>query len=205
MKALTVLNPWGQAIAYWGKPIENRTWAPPESLIGDRIAIHAGKMPLSGAGLDDVLHTIDELSVDVIHLPEPVTVEWLLARSSAVVCTAIVGRPVRESTSKWFMGPLGWPLRDIVVMDGPVPCAGAQGLWDLPADVEAAVRAGGAPWRQPVVVPVPSRWRRANGEAWVLVGAAATGFDTATVTVERHGKKRKVDWVAFQGEHTREA
>lgn len=205
MKALTLLNPWAQAIAYWGKDLENRTWAPPESLIGERIAIHAGKMPLSGAALDDVQHVVDQLATSIIHLPEPVSVGWFLQRSSAVLCTAVVGRPVRESKSRWFIGPLGWPLRDIVRMNGPVPCSGAQGLWDLPADTEAAVRAGGSPWRQPVSVPVPSRWRRANGEAWVLVGSTAMGFDTAMVTVERHGKKRKVDWAAFQGEHTREA
>jgi hypothetical protein len=205
MKALTLINPWAQAIAHWGKDVENRTWAPPASLVGERIAIHAGKLPLSGAAFDDVQFTVGQLELDFNLPASETTVEWLLARSSAVVCTAVVGQPVRSSSSRWFMGPVGWPLRDVVVLDGPVPCSGAQGMWDLPPDVERAVRAGGAPWRQPVSVPLGSVWRRENGEAWVIVGAAVTGIDTAVVTAERHGKKHKLDWAAFRAEHTRES
>lgn len=42
MKALTLHQPWATCIAQHGKRVENRTWAPPSSLIGQRIAIHAG-------------------------------------------------------------------------------------------------------------------------------------------------------------------
>jgi hypothetical protein len=42
MKALTLYPEWAFAVCYLGKPIENRTYAPPKSLMGERIAIHAG-------------------------------------------------------------------------------------------------------------------------------------------------------------------
>lgn len=42
MKALTLHQPWATCIAHHGKRVENRTWAPPQSIVGQRIAIHAG-------------------------------------------------------------------------------------------------------------------------------------------------------------------
>jgi hypothetical protein len=38
-------------------------------------------------------------------------------------------------------GRWAWILEDIRPLPEPVPCRGAQGLWNVPADVEAAVRA----------------------------------------------------------------
>ena len=43
MKALTLHQPWASLIADGRKPFETRSWAPPRSLIGRRIAIHAGR------------------------------------------------------------------------------------------------------------------------------------------------------------------
>ena len=41
MKALTLHQPWASLIADGRKTIETRSWAPPRTLIGERIAIHA--------------------------------------------------------------------------------------------------------------------------------------------------------------------
>lgn len=43
MKALTVRQPWASLIALGVKTIETRSWRAPKALIGERIAIHAGK------------------------------------------------------------------------------------------------------------------------------------------------------------------
>jgi len=43
MYALTVKQPWAQAIAQFGKNVENRKARPPAALIGQRIAIHVSK------------------------------------------------------------------------------------------------------------------------------------------------------------------
>jgi len=41
MKALTLWQPWAQLVALGVKTIETRSWRPPTSLIGERIAVHA--------------------------------------------------------------------------------------------------------------------------------------------------------------------
>lgn len=43
MKALTIRQPWASLIALGVKTIETRSWRAPQSLIGQTIAIHAGK------------------------------------------------------------------------------------------------------------------------------------------------------------------
>jgi len=43
MKALTIHQPWASLIIHGVKTIETRGWACPKSLIGERLAIHAGK------------------------------------------------------------------------------------------------------------------------------------------------------------------
>ena len=43
MKALTLHQPWATMVALGSKPYETRSWPPPAKLIGQRIAIHAGK------------------------------------------------------------------------------------------------------------------------------------------------------------------
>ena len=42
MKAITLWPEWVWAIFHLGKGVENRTWAPPRKLMGQRIALHAG-------------------------------------------------------------------------------------------------------------------------------------------------------------------
>lgn len=41
MKAVTLWQPWASLIAAEVKRFETRSWAPPEALIGTRIAVHA--------------------------------------------------------------------------------------------------------------------------------------------------------------------
>lgn len=49
MKAISLWQPWASLIACGVKPYETRDWAPPASLIGQPIAIHAAKKIDKGA------------------------------------------------------------------------------------------------------------------------------------------------------------
>src|ERR1700732_4369319 len=49
MKAISLWQPWASLIACGAKPYETRDWAPPESMIGQPIAIHAAKKIDKGA------------------------------------------------------------------------------------------------------------------------------------------------------------
>lgn len=47
----------------------------------------------------------------------------------------------------WLVGRRAWALAEVQRLPEPVPCRGYQGLWDVPADVAAAIEAqiGGSP------------------------------------------------------------
>jgi hypothetical protein len=141
MKALTVWQPWATLIAWPLKPVENRTWRA-DWVLGKRIAIHAGNKFDDDAAL--------HLSVRAAPVPSIVSVARKIR--GAIVCTAVVDRfvvyedlvtmPVREMAQlwdqirEWFCGPIGWVLRDVQKF-APVPCRGAQGLWEVPSEVLA--------------------------------------------------------------------
>ena len=46
MKTLTIYQPWASLIRDGHKAIETRSWLPPKALLGNRIAVHAGKWPM---------------------------------------------------------------------------------------------------------------------------------------------------------------
>lgn len=161
MKALTLHRPWPWAIcspaipAELRKPVENRGWAPPAWLIGQRLALHAGKTwdEESAEDMRDGAYggrlacpPAAEHPVGVVAV---VTVRgWLAAEGLFVGRRRLIRwRGLDESEafalaqSPWFCGPIGWVPGDVRALDEAVPCKGAQGLWDLPADVEARVLA----------------------------------------------------------------
>lgn len=112
MRALTVKQPWASLIASGEKRIENRTWRPPASLIGERIAIHAG------AGWDKrgERHTTARRG----ELPQ-----------GSVVCTVIIDRVVEASDDPYWIGPIGWVLRDVEPVVGAPSVRGGLSLWRL--------------------------------------------------------------------------
>lgn len=119
-----------------------------------------GGATASDETIEELLLTLAGIKIARFHdnpaaAIEPVTPRWLHDRSSAILCVATVagwvhedggydltgGLPLRGDgiESPWFVGPYGWVLTDVVTLTTPVPCKGAQGLWALPPDVEAAV------------------------------------------------------------------
>lgn len=139
MRALTLWRPWPWAILH-GKNVENRPWKPPASIIGKRIALHAGK-------------TWDDSSLTLIRKVLPSVPGSSADHPLGIVGVARVvgymhpegdGRRVLNTGSefefddRWFFGPYGWLLDQITAID-PVPCRGAQGLWPVPEHVERIV------------------------------------------------------------------
>lgn len=168
MKSLTIWQPWASLIVGSPdvppqKPVENRSWRPPESLVGERIAIHAGKT-MDGDAFHDVI-TAQRLG----PVRSPYRTPGDFPRG-AVVGVATLDRVIalqhgRDELSlfddrfqyispatiatwgldadelRFFFGPVGWVFRDRRHLAEPVSCKGAQGLWSLPSDVERAVLA----------------------------------------------------------------
>lgn len=130
LRALTIWRPWAGLIAAGVKPIENRDWPPPKSLVGEYLAIHAGKK-WDGDGATWAWALMDRLG---LHVPAA------RANAEGIVAVARVTGAVTTSDSPWFVGDYGWTLAEVVAID-PVPCKGMQGLWTVPPDVLATVRA----------------------------------------------------------------
>jgi hypothetical protein len=122
-RALTLQNPWAWAICHAGKPVENRTWAAPESL--DWLLIHAGKAhDPDGPGFTKAMG---------FNVPPA----GKLA-TSAIVAIARLGhvcnsglRGAHNCCGPWAAnGQFHWRLdEDVLVLDRPVPATGRLGLW----------------------------------------------------------------------------
>ena len=129
LRALTIHQPWAWFITKGYKPIENRSWRPPQSLVGQWLAIHAGKTWDQATVLDDIRDMADAYEG---YGPSMLD---LHAQCGSILAVARVTGFVTESASPWFFGPIGWTLADVIDLPEPVPCRGAQGLWKVPADV----------------------------------------------------------------------
>ena len=151
MKALTLWRPWPAAIIHSTKRVENRGWLPPRWLIGNDFAIHAGKTvdEATVEGLIEAAHHMDPDGVHPDLLPGPLgivavvrLVGYVSELGGARVCSGIGSERAREIVdSEWYCGPVGWVLDNVRPLTAPVACKGAQGLWAVPPDAEAAVLA----------------------------------------------------------------
>jgi hypothetical protein len=131
MKALTLKQPWAWAVAHAGKDVENRTWKPPASVIGQRIAIHAGKGWSEAGGW--------ALQALANGLFPPIESHIVFG---AIIAVATIRGCVGVEAScfnRWIDGPYGWLLTHVIALPKPIPCRGNQGLWNVPADIEAEI------------------------------------------------------------------
>lgn len=154
MKALTIWRPWAAAIVHGTKRVENRTWVPPESMLGQDIALHAGLRVDAGA-VREVARAVHR-----DHLPGPTGIVAVVrlvgcidVRMERLTFMGLSADAARvAASSPWFDGPTAWVLDRVRPLAEPVPCRGAQGLWTVPDEVAAAVAfATLAPLREPLL------------------------------------------------------
>lgn len=162
MRALTLYPEWIWVIIRLGKPIENRTWPPPEWIIGEDLALHAGtRRPTAGA-----LELVTEYAMkagwnvnlgrgrpgaplypysfasDYIDGGKPRFFNRDKLVMGAITSVVRIGRPDPDCQSTWRMpGQIPWPLENVRHLAKPVPCRGWQKIWNMPPDVEAQVLA----------------------------------------------------------------
>lgn len=137
MRALSIMQPWAAAIAYGAKRTENRTWRAPRWIIGETIAIHAGKRadlgarpPVGEAWPGRRMHLGSVIAVAVVAACH-------LSPDFGGTCGA-----TRPLCSPWSVADqYHWLLADVRPLAEPVPCRGMLGLWRLPDEVEKLVRA----------------------------------------------------------------
>jgi hypothetical protein len=169
MRALSLTAPYPHLIAAesitpgFGKAHETRSWSTP---FRGWLAIHAAKnlKPVDGRdGLVNLCRTEPFRSALLAYLTWANQSHWtyigealplghVVAVAKLTECYQILQdglwahsttRPLPRGNDLHFgdytPGRFAWHLTQIRALPEPVPCRGAQGLWAVPADVEAAV------------------------------------------------------------------
>lgn len=148
MKGITVKQPWAWAIIHGGKDVENRS-----QMFSYRgpLLIHAAKVDDSGGYGDARIRALGEVGMrmpkrdDRGHVIGVVDLVDVHSASDYAACAGLPsGYCSRWAESGYRATHL--VLRNVRCLAEPVPARGMLGLWDVPEDVAAAVRAqiGGA-------------------------------------------------------------
>lgn len=136
MKALSIKQPWLYCITDSNKRIENRSWKPPEYILGERIALHASKrkdslirisIASNLAGIDLSMHIDDRILGAIIATAR--IDGWFNINDYKCIYDNIDIQKWRNN--KWFVGPIGWILNDIKKLDDTIPHRGALNLWNV--------------------------------------------------------------------------
>jgi len=149
VRGLSLSRPWPWAIFELPEPdakgVENRSWPPPITQIGERIALHAAKSWddsaigfLLSLGIENMPSRFDQHPQGVII--GVATIDFVVTESRT-----LHGRGLGHQ-ARWFFEKradgkdnYGWVLSDKRKLTDLVPCTGKQGLWTVPPDVEAAI------------------------------------------------------------------
>ena len=149
MRGLTLWRPWSDAIVHGPKRVENRLRPPPASVLGELIAIHAGrkygfgnwtlpsaarrgyeppneaKCPRGIVGVARVVGYLDLRGADRV-----------MKHRVDLDCGGYhdLDRLHALDEDPWWVGPVGWLLDDVVAFPEPIPHRGMLGLWRVPID-----------------------------------------------------------------------
>ena len=154
MKALTLTQPWATLVAIGAKTIETRSWG--TSFRGS-LAIHAARkfpedardLAFNDAGFSVPLHEAGYVYEWQLPLGAIVAVcevkevrrilgwQYLIEEADWPVERAVA----EEEFGNYQPGRYAWHLASIRRLPKPIPCRGALGLWDVPAEIVEQLRA----------------------------------------------------------------
>jgi len=140
VRALTVRQPYADAIAFGTKRVENRTKPLPAKYVGVPVLLHAAKEPHASrlTALD-----LSQITGDRIH-------EWQDTRSAILAVVRFKGSH-RCADVHWCCRPWGqvettttpevwhWEIDEVIRLAEPVSATGALGFWKVPEDVTARI------------------------------------------------------------------
>jgi activating signal cointegrator 1 len=136
MKGLTISQPFASLIAGGEKFVENRTW---ETMYRGPLAIHAGK------GTQYL--TKKELASYPTGCIVAVADLAACVHCTQEQCSDLTDLEFRAvKRHKHYEGPFGWVLMNVQQLNEPIPCVGAQGLWQVSptvvSEILSRIRAG---------------------------------------------------------------
>lgn len=132
MKEITIKQPWASLIAYGHKTIETRMHERFRSLVGQRIAIHAGL-------------SVDKKEPAAFWMAQPM-VPPVPYPAGVVLCTCLVTDMERASNLHTdddmddfrrgamcdvYRGLVMYHMADVELLKTPIPAKGKQGMWNI--------------------------------------------------------------------------
>jgi activating signal cointegrator 1 len=147
MKAISIWQPFASLIVTGCKIFETRTWAPPASLIGQRVAIASTKIILPAQRA----HWADPefqrfYAGTALPAPEELPRGYLLGHARLDSVELMDEElmedvsPEEQSYGWWEPGNYAWRMVDPVALAHPIPVRGKQGIWVYEGDLEHAER-----------------------------------------------------------------
>lgn len=137
MKCISIWQPFASLIVKGCKVFETRTWAPPASLIGERIGIAATKNIVPGQRAHcadpEFQRYYEALGWPAFdQLPRGVLLGTVLLDSFEVMTEEFM-EDVSDEEKKygwWQVGGYAWRLREPKELPYPIPIRGGQGFFD---------------------------------------------------------------------------
>lgn len=137
VKALSLTQPWAEAVAALIKEWETRSWS---TNYRGPLVIHAAKgFPAYAREFADVEHTIGRMPARV-PLGAIVAVTTLTDVRPTVE-VALEVSALERLYGDYSPGRFAWRLEGTRRLAEPIPCKGALGLWTPPPDVLETLRA----------------------------------------------------------------
>lgn len=158
MRGLTLWQPWASAIALGLKRIETRSWSVPNR--GDLLIHAAGKWSREQDGHKARLVRVaaellgeDDPRVAALDEVLPLGCAVAVARLgfTRLTCAMVAGQfgrpepwintipPLERAFGDFGPDRYGWVLEDVRPLRPAIRCAGAQGLWPVPEELERRV------------------------------------------------------------------
>ena len=133
MKAMTICQPYTELILCGKKLVENRTWEPPRSILGQSLLLHAGKsrswLELDATGRFDVLYKIDLTEMQFGCLVG--ICELSACASASNIRRGAIADLRYLSDHEHVEGPYCWVLTKVRRFAQPLPYRGALGFFEV--------------------------------------------------------------------------
>ena len=145
MKAITLWQPWASFVAWGWKTIETRGHRMFASLVGERIAIHAGKKWDERAVLvaEPYLTFVQRQLVNIMmgqyqrgNQPRG----CIVATAHVCGCRPMGPDDARAALCPSGPGRIAYRLKNVRALATPIPCIGLQGMWNVPQSIENQIR-----------------------------------------------------------------
>ena len=149
MYAITLHQPWASLVALGLKTVETRSWPAPATLVGRRIAVHAGKRVVRQPGdaierelraqwgedrrviipTGAVVATAVLAGMARVSRVDPWSGHAVHDDGTEVGCAAGRGRTPVDPWGDFSAGRWLWFLDDVEVLSEPIPAVGRQSFW----------------------------------------------------------------------------